>query len=71
MLIDAAGNEIPTNYCACGRHKYASKETCRAVCDGRLFNGMHSTACHMRNECFPDTRRGVVATDHPGGRVVR
>lgn len=62
MLIDAAGNEMPSNYCKCGRHKLASTPTCCRVCAGS-YNGMHSTACHMRQEHFPDTRRGVVFSE--------
>lgn len=71
MLIDAAGNEVESDRCGCGRHKPASSQFCCAYCAGDGRGRFHVTGCNLRQEHFRDTRRGVVATDHPSGFVVR
>ena len=74
MLIDAAGNEVPHDRCRCGRHKVASSDLCCRECPGTL-TGRHAVGCHMRQEHFPDTRRGVVLSaaeverDRPAGSI--
>lgn len=70
MLIDAAGNEVASDRCRCGRHKVASSGLCCRECPGTL-TGRHAVGCHMRQEHFPDTRRGVVASPMGRARVVR
>lgn len=54
-LLNAAGREIPTARCGCGRHREASKDRCCSLCG----TGQHTVACAMRQEHFPDTKRGV------------
>lgn len=67
MLIDAAGNEIATDRCACGRHMTMRREgRCCAGCPANGGDGIHSTACNMIQEHFPDTRRGVLFTEVHG-----
>lgn len=70
MLIDAAGNEVESDRCRCGRHKVASSDLCCRECPG-TSTGRHAVGCHMRQEHFPDTRRGVVASPMGRARVVR
>ena len=69
MLSDAGGNAVPTNRCICGRHKVATSERCCRECPG-TFTGRHAVGCHMRQEHFPDTRRGVFVADHASIRPV-
>lgn len=66
MLIDAAGNgagnEVRTRRCACGRHMPDTYESCCGTCESSEPR-IHGVACSMRQEHFPDTRRGVVASE--------
>lgn len=49
-LLDAAGNEVATDTCGCGRPKAAALAYCCAGCwanpNGTQMN--HSSACNMR-----------------------
>lgn len=61
MLIDAAGNEVASDRCTCGRHKYASKPKCCVFCYGQsnLSRTGHSAECTMIQDHFPDSHVGV------------
>lgn len=53
MLIDAAGNEVPTDRCPCGRHKRVANLWCCGACDGS-GDAPHSAGCAMIQEHSPD-----------------
>jgi hypothetical protein len=67
-LLDANGGTIPTDRCACNRHKRVAKSYC---CDWCASNPQHakpvghSNGCNMVQENFRDTHRGVVLVRAP------
>lgn len=54
-IRDASGAAVPTDRCACGRHKEAAKPKCCSACG----TGTHGIGCVLRQEHFGDTKRGV------------
>lgn len=58
-IRSAAGREVPTDRCACGRHKETAKPKCCNACG----TGAHGIGCVLRQEAFSDTRRGVVVSE--------
>lgn len=71
-LLDAAGNEIPVDTCACGRPKEARKAYCCVTCDGEsaIAGIPHSNACNMRCATLGVPGFGVRATDKPVKRTL-
>jgi hypothetical protein len=59
VLLDANGRTVPTGRCGCGRHRMAVDAVCCSACG----TGLHTSACNIRQESFPDTRRGVVVSE--------
>lgn len=60
-IRDASGAIVPTDRCACGRHKEAAKEKCCTDCG----TGAHGIGCVLRQESFADTKRGVSVSPDP------
>jgi hypothetical protein len=58
-ILDANGKEVAHERCTCGRHRQAVDSTCCRFCP----TNQHSSACNMRQEAFPDTRRGVFVSE--------
>lgn len=63
-VLDANGREVSHARCACGRHRQMMDAVCCRPCG----SGKHTSACNIRQEAFPDTRRGAFVTE---GMVLR
>jgi hypothetical protein len=64
MIRNAAGKEVPHDFCECWRHKQEGDERCCGLCQYADPFGDHTVACNIRQQAFPDTRRGCsVAPD--------
>lgn len=64
-VLDANGREVPHERCACGRWRQAVDASCCRPCG----TGRHTSSCNIRQESFPDTRRGVFVSDGERFRV--
>jgi hypothetical protein len=64
-IVDANGHEVSHERCDCGRHR----QSVDAVCCRPCGSGKHTSACNIRQEAFPDTRRGVTITEGLVSRI--